>query len=484
MSFLRKFTGDAVVYGLGKGIKKFIGFFLLPFYARALSPAEYGILETLGTFIFFIVVFLNLGLDSASGFYFFQPHDDKERGRILFTVFIIRLLTIVPAIILSLFSEQISILLFNSTQYTTVVLVTCLLLPVNVITSEQELIYRFNRQPWKYNILTIIKSLFNITAGIILVVKLDFGVLGAQLASLLSGLAVVIFSFLIYTRKKYTYEFSFAWAKKLLRYGFPLIFAGIAVWVYQSSDRYFLLYYQNLTDIGYYSIGSKFSQPLGIINMAVQMSWGVLFYEIYNREKNKEKVESKNALTTLVKFYVTTAVVLSFVLSLYSKEIVGLVATEKFLPGITVIPVLLFSAILAQLIQIIGVGITISERTIIFTYIIIVSALVNLGLNFVFVPLLSFYGAALTTLIAYFVNLILHYRFSQKYFRVHFEMAKLVILFFIFLIVSTIIPYFEINGGYMFSLPLKILVFSIMLFVPFGLKLIAINDIKKILNIS
>ena len=88
MSFIKNFSKDAIAYGLGKGIKKFLGFLLLPFYTRALTPADYGILDTLGTFVFFIAVFLNMGLDSASGFYYFQPKEEKEKGKILFTVFV------------------------------------------------------------------------------------------------------------------------------------------------------------------------------------------------------------------------------------------------------------------------------------------------------------------------------------------------------------------------------------------------------------
>lgn len=482
MSFLKNFSKDAIVYGLGNGLKKFFGFLLLPFYTRVLTPADYGILETLGTFVFFIAVFFNMGLDSASGFYYFQPKDEKERGKILFTVFVLRLLTIVPAVILSFFSSFISIMLFKSDQYSTVVLVTCLLLPLNALTSEQGLIYRFNRKPWKYNLLTLFRALVNIGAGITLVVNLKWGVLGAQVASLISSFFVVVFSFLFYTRNKYTYQFSFDWAKKMLKYGFPLVLGGIAVWVYQVSDRYFLLYYKDLQDIGYYSIGSTFSQPLGLINAAIQMSWGVLFYEIYNREGN-EKKESRRAITDLVKYYVVFGCIVSFILSLFSFELVKIVTTPQYLPGIIVIPLLLFSAIMAQLKEIIGIGITIGEKTIYFTYILIISGLVNLGLNFVFVPLFSYYGASITTIIANAVNLFLTYKVAQKFFPVKYEINKLLIFYSVLLFTAASIPMIEIRNIFSFSIIIKIMILSITIILPFGFGLISIdqflNFIKK-----
>lgn len=481
MSFIKNFSKDAIAYGLGKGIKKFLGFLLLPFYTRALTPADYGILDTLGTFVFFIAVFFNLGLDSASGFYYFQPKEEKEKGKILFTVFILRLVTVIPAVLLAFFSSNISELLFKTDEYTNVVLITCLLLPLNVITSEQELIYRFNRKPWKYNLLTILKALVNIGAGVALVVNFKWGVLGAQLASFVSSLVVIIFSFFLYTRNKYTYNFSFTWARKMLKYGFPLVLAGIAVWVYSVSDRYFLLYYQTLTDIGYYSIGSTFSQPLGLINTAVQMSWGVLFYEIYNNE-DAEKAESKNAITVLVKYYVILGCIISLFLSVFAFEIVDLVTTPAYLPGIIVIPLLLFSAIIAQVIEIIGVGITLSEKTIYFTYILIASALVNFGLNFLFVPLLSYYGASITTIIAYTVNLILTYKIAQRYFPAKYNVFSLIFLFVLFLIPATLIPLFEIKNIFVFPIYLKVIIFFLCLALPFIFGFINLNQIKSLIK--
>ena len=483
MSFIKKFSKDTIAYGLGKGIKKFLGFLLLPFYTRALTPADYGILDTLGTFVFFIAVFLNMGLDSASGFYYFQPKEEKEKGKILFTVFVLRLATIIPAVILSFFSSDISRLLFKSDEYTNVVLITCLLLPLNVLTSEQELVYRFNRKPWKYNLLTILRAIINIGAGVALVVTFKWGVLGAQLASFVSSLFVVIFSFLFYTRTKYTYKFSLVWAKKMLKYGFPLVLAGIAVWVYSVSDRYFLLYYKSLTDIGYYSIGSTFSQPLGLINTAVQMSWGVLFYEIYNNE-DAEKAESKKAISGLVKYYIILGCIISLFLSVFAFEIISLVTTPKYLPGIIVIPLLLFSAIVGQLIEIIGVGITLSEKTIYFTYILIVSALVNFGLNFIFVPLLSYYGAAITTVVAYIVNLILTYKIANKYFPAKYEILNLTFFLTLFFIVSTLVPLLEIKELFVFPIYLKIILFLLFLALPFLFGFIDLNQLRNLLKRS
>ncbi len=82
----KAFIKDTVVYGLGNGLKKFIGLFLLPFYTRALSVGEFGMLETLGTTAALLGGFFSAGLESSCGFYFFKASDD-QKGDVLSTAF-------------------------------------------------------------------------------------------------------------------------------------------------------------------------------------------------------------------------------------------------------------------------------------------------------------------------------------------------------------------------------------------------------------
>lgn len=479
MRILKDFTKDAVVYGLGKAIKKFISFLLLPFYTRALSPSEYGILESLGAFVLFVSTFFNLGLDTASWFYFFQPKEQEEKGKILFTTFTFRILTIIPCIIMSFFSREISIYLFESDSYTNVVFVTCMIIPVNILTSEQEHIYRFYRKPWRYNLLTIIKTLGNLVLGILLVVNLRWGVYGAQIASLFSGIIVIIFSYFFYTRRKYTYKFSFYWAKKMLKYGYPLAITGIAVWLYSLSDRILLLKYKDALQVGYYSIGSTFSNPLALLCMAVQMSAGVLFFEVYNKEQDLNKPESKKAIRDMVKLFSIVALFITAFLSVFAYEIVSIVTTKAYLPGITVIPILLFTMILTQIKETIGVGISISEKTFYFTIIAFVSAFINIGLNLILIPKFSYYGSALATLITSIINLVYTYFVSQIYFEVNYQVAKTLLTFSIFFLSIFLIPLLEINFSVKVSLVLKILIFLFLILVPFLTGFIKYSFLKE-----
>lgn len=482
MGLIRTFGKDALIYGLGSGIKKFIGLFLLPFYTKALTPGDYGILETIGTSVFFVTTFLNLGLDSATAIFFFQVKTEDEKGDVLYTIFILRLFTVFPILILSVFSNFISLALFGTEQYTWAIFVSCLIIPVTLITNEQERIYRLFRQPWKFNNITILKSLLSILFGIGLVVLLDYGVLGAQIASFGSSVLVIVFSFFYFTRKKYTYRFSWPWAKQMLRYGFPIIWAGLAQWVFLSSDRFFLLHYRDLTEIGYYSIGSTFSQPILLISLAIQMSFSVMFYSIYNDEEDNIKPKSKKFAVEILNYTLFVSITIAMILSVFGTNILLLITTPEYYKGALVIPFLCFANISALILQISMMGIEISKKTWHFTWLIAVSALVNVIMNFYFIPKYGFFGAGFTTFFANFLYLVMAYFIARIYFFVPYRVFSLSLYFVITMAFSLVIPIAEVLLEYHISVFIKSMIILTGLAIPLTLKIIRLEDGYRLLK--
>ena len=149
MSTFKKLFKDTAIYGIGKSFQKFIGLFLLPLYASVLTPEDFGILDTIGVSSFFLIAILNLGLDSATGRFFFNANTEEEKGKILFTILVIRLITFIPILILACFSTQISFLLFNDYSYKWLVLLSILIIPINIMYSDQENIFRYYFESYK-----------------------------------------------------------------------------------------------------------------------------------------------------------------------------------------------------------------------------------------------------------------------------------------------------------------------------------------------
>jgi O-antigen/teichoic acid export membrane protein len=105
-----------------------------------------------------------------------------------------------------------------------------------------------------------------------------------------------MFVTLFYVFKRYGYKYSLDWIKKILSYGFPLIGTGIAIWILNSTDRYFLAYFADLSAVGIYAVGAKLASLVAIIGGALQMAWGPYALDIQYEEKQGYLFKSFSAL--------------------------------------------------------------------------------------------------------------------------------------------------------------------------------------------
>lgn len=483
MSNIKTLGKDTLVYGFGSVLKRFIGVILLPFYTRALSPAEYGILETLATFAFFISVLIGLGLEGATGRYFFIADTDIEKRKVLYTSVMIRNVTNwVPIILLLPLSNKISIMLFDSSDYNWVVAVSLLTIPLANTSNLQDLLFRYYREVWKYNFIVLLRAIINPISGILLVVIFQFGVLGATLSTFISTLITLIVAYFYYARKKYIREFSWMWAKKMLKFGFPLIFTSILVWVNSVSDRFFLLHYTTLDQIGLYSIGNTFSQPILLINMAISMSSTVLIMSMYSEEMEEQKPRTKAFLTKIWYTYLSIAIFAAAIISIFSYDLVKFITTPAYVGGILAIPFLLFSHILFMSSDITGNGMTLKEQSKPYFWIMLIAAGTNFGLNFYFIPKFGFVGAAITTIISNTLYFLIAYFWSQRVFYIKRNFIAPSIYFFIVLSIAVFFPFYEFNIGVHISYFIKTIVLIAVITLPFILKIIDYNLIVDFFN--
>ncbi len=94
--------------------------------------------------------------------------------------------------------------------------------------------------------------------------------------------------------------------------------------------------------------------------------------------------------------------------------------TPKYFGAYIVVPFLALQTTLYHLGLLLGFGISIAKKTFHFTWISIITAAVNVGLNFILVPPYGMIGAAIATLTCSIVWCILLAYVSQKYYHVDY----------------------------------------------------------------
>ncbi len=418
---LKKLFKESLVYGLSRYIGKFIGVFLLPIYTAVLLPADYGVLDLLSTISLVSSFLIIAGTDAAFAYYFFRREYEGEKGLIISTALWIRLLfSLVVFILILAGSSLISQILFG-TDYKLFVIITGITIAFNSIYFLFLELLRFEIKPWLYTIVSSLSIVLNILLTIYFVVITKQGVYGAIVASSIAYF-VSAAAGIIYILKRYGFKFSYKWFKYIIKYGYPLIGTGIAVWILTSTDRYFLAHFSDLSAVGIYAVGVKIGALMGLIAGAFQMAWGPFAMEM-QYEPNAKRIYA--SIFFLFSFVGITGI---FYVSMFSIDILKVFTQPSYYSAKAVIPFLCLSTVLssAYFLAVLGMSLTKKlEHTIWITF---AAAGMNIILNYILTPKMGAIGAAFSIMTANFIIVVITFRISQKYYYISFDYFKILVL--------------------------------------------------------
>ena len=84
---LRFLIKHSSIYGIGTVVAQAVGFLLLPFYTRYLTPADYGVMSLINVTIDIIGLILTLNIVNAMSRYYFDYEEIREQNRVVSTVY-------------------------------------------------------------------------------------------------------------------------------------------------------------------------------------------------------------------------------------------------------------------------------------------------------------------------------------------------------------------------------------------------------------
>ena len=109
----------------------------------------------------------------------------------------------------------------------------------------------------------------------------------------------------------------------------------------------------------------------------------------------------------VIKMYFIIGIPIIFALSFLGHDLLVLTASKKYEEGFVVIPFIVVGYMLHKANFLYGAGLYLSKKTGTLLMIIACSAVINIILNIILIPIWGLYGAATTTLIAYLFEVIL-----------------------------------------------------------------------------
>jgi len=417
------------IYTVGSFAGPLIGLFMVPVYTRIFSPDDYGVIDLIQVVVSLAIAILILGTDNATGRYYVDPDNVPDRKTIASTSMFFRVSILgVGSVLLILFAGEISQSVFGSSKYARFLVIALATVPFNLCFILCQNLLRYNFRSVNYTLLSVGKLLVNVSLAIWLVVFLGWGIMGVFTAMLISAIVFLAVS-LIYTAKYFSFTFSLSWLRELLSYGIPLVPYSLTVYLIHNCDRYFLVNYSTLEQVGLYALGMRLASLVSFLFIGTGVAWAPMFYSIYKRDDARE-------LYHRVANYSVAATVLGVVaISLFAKEMLMILSTSDYYGAYIVVPILGAYMAFYHLGLRMSQGINIAKKTVHFTWISIVTAVVNIGLNFLLVPRYGMLGAALATLACAMVWCILLVYMSQRYYHIDYNYSA----FLKALLVSTVV---------------------------------------------
>jgi O-antigen/teichoic acid export membrane protein len=451
-------TKDSLVYGLGMAGQKFIGLLLLPVLTRVFQPAQYGANELIGLLVLMASYFVVLGNDAALLRFSFDTDSDDDRRRIATAALLMRIVASTAVTLICLpASGLISRLIFDSPDYSKVILIALLDLPLATVVKFCIDLLRVRLRPRHF----VAYSLGNLAAIALLTVVLvpsvleielplvgahllfhgeGLGLMGVFVARLIADLAFAVLG-LAWTWNDYSRSASLNVLGGMLRYGLPLVPVGLAQFVLAYADRYVLNRYVSLDQVGPYSVGAKVASFMMLFVAAFQYAWGPFAISIF-RESNARETYAKVFL-----LYTFVAGAIGLLLTCLAREFLTMITTSHYVHGYRMAGFLVFAAMANGAFIILTTGLQIAKRTIWMGGTAVAAALLNVALNLLLVGRFEAYGVATASLVSQAAAAIFLFVVAQRIYPVPFQPGRVLLTFLMAIGLAALGVYFGRTGA-------------------------------------
>lgn len=406
---VRLLAKDAVFYGIISGMSRASALFLVPLLTRTLSLGNFAIVDTLLVVSNFILVVGNGGIDSAL-MYHYHHVSDEDREKFVATGLWLRFLGgLLLTLLAVLLSPFLGAIVFGSENYSLWTLLVFLSIPFSLFTTYCLDLLRIEHERRWFLVVSVFRLVVLVGGTWLILSGFDSQRIESFLLfRMLPEIAAGALLFIVLIRKHNLLRFGLDPAKKLLRYGAPLVPAAFLLWALGFVDRWVLFKYVTPEEVGFYAVAVKVGMVVTLLTGAVQMS--------FNPFSMAVKGDSRSGVFYARAFGVTMFAGVASVLLLAANlpVIVRILGGSIYLQGQHAALILLFANLGHMVFVFSSTGANIQAKTIYHAYAIAAGLLIALGALHVFVPLWGMMGAAAGTLCGFAVLAAVSLLLSQR----------------------------------------------------------------------
>lgn len=411
MSKYKRLGKNSIFILIGNIGSKTITFFMLPFYTAWLSTSEYGTIDVLAVYMSIISSLVVMGISDAI-FIFPKGQSDFDKSKYFSS-----------GLFFSFCSFSVLLLLFFYFQYSEYNLkafdlikeYNWLIFGSLFCSFLQSYLQQFARGIDLVNVYSISGGVLTFSTALFsfFLVK-NYSIYGYLSSSILASLVSIIYLFISTKAYKYfSYNFiSIGKIKEMLKYSIPLIPNLIMWWFIGGMNRPIMEKYLGLGAIGLYAVAYKFPSLISIVFSIFVNSWQISVTEEFNKKTYSD------FYNTVFRVLFIILVLISFFLTIFSKEILYFFVDKKFIDGWRYIPILCLSFIFSSISSFVGSNFLANRKTKYFFYSSVWGAIISIALNFILIPSLGMWGVCLSVVFSHLVMAFSRAIYSWKFVKI------------------------------------------------------------------
>lgn len=461
-----RFFKDFLIYGVASVLGKIAAIFLMPVYTSVLTKEEYGAMALITSIKGIIDLISNLNIHSGIARDYYE--DGVNRKQLVSTGFISICSLSLSILFIGLLTKNFwsGHVLGLDEKFWPAFTIMLFTIPAGSLVSYFAILTRFKKKPLQYSLGTIIALIVQISISVVGVVVLKAGIVSIFWGVLAAEvLEILYFAFL--NKENIAICFNWSYLRRALIFAIPTLPAILAGWLDSSMGQVLIGKYVSLEELGVYSIALSLASVFTLVSTAFNNVWSPFLYENYKKE------DFNKSIRRLFSVIAVSLLIITILLSLFSKEIVLLLSNEGYIDASRYVTLLCIPMSFYLMFPFASSGVSLSRDTKYIGISYVVGSCANLLLLFATIRFLGVIAVPICLSVSRVTTYFILYKVSEK--KISYKLPNHVMAI---LILVVICCYFVLKMDLIFWIRCLIAFVSVSAAIVFVLKN---YDLKQLL---
>ncbi len=396
--------------------------------ARNLTPTELGLFYSVFTFVIFFLFFRDLGQGSALLKFIPELRLSKKYNEIKTSIFSVISMQVVSSmifiLIIWLIADKLAVSYFRDSSAVGLLQLMSIYVFFSIFYILFRKVFHGFQSVFVFASMEFVKA-FTILVLVLIGLSFSTTPLAPMIAYALVSPIIVLLYFPLLLKRfnlfKYKIKNVVPVSKKIFWFGLPMFATSVGSKIIGYVDTLILTYFRPLAEVGVYNVVLPSALVMLFLGNTLASISLPISSELFAK---KDLVRLSAGMKLIYKYLFLLIIPLVFSLFIFSEFFINLFFGKEYLSGVIALQILLVGVLFYSIAVINHNLISGIGKPFEVTKIIMGSAILNIVLNFILIPLYGLNGAAIATTLSYLLALILSTGKVVKFIKIKWPIVE------------------------------------------------------------